>query len=196
MKLSGYQTYCQYLAVKNHFTKASYDYFKYNGKVHVTKESFLARRDRFQFEKLGRSCDDLTSHLVANFLKDKAWVGELLDDAAFDATKEYVKINQSMSYVFRNDLNTIGDIKHALSFGGHQYPNIIPMVMSGSITPQTFVILDKFVGFTSKFDAKLPDDFVWSKLGFKLKRFVPFIWGQVDQKKFANILKDHVAEAI
>lgn len=195
-KISGYETFCLYLALKNHFTLDSYDYFKYNGKTrHISKETYLSRRDRFQFEKLARKCDNLEDHLVANFLKDKTWVGDLLDDEAFDNTKAYVKINQSMSYVFRNELERIGDIKPALRFDS-QYPNIIPTLMNGTISYQTFVILNHFIQFIPKFDAKLPDDFIWSKLSFKAKRFAPFIVRDLDQKKFANILKEHVEMAI
>jgi len=195
-KLSGYETFCLYLALKNHFNLDSYDYFKYNGKTrHVSKETYLSRRDRFQFEKLARNCDNMQDHLVANLLKDKTWVGDLLDDEAFDNTKAYMKTNQSMSYVFRNELATIGDIKPALRFDS-QYPNIIPTLMSGSISYQTFVILNYFIQFVPKFDAKLPDDFIWSKISFKAKKFAPFIIPQIDKKKFADLLKSHVEDTI
>lgn len=197
VKLTGYETFCLYLALKNHFTLDSYDFFKYNGKTrHISKETYLARRDRFQFEKLARNCDNVQEHLVANFLHDKTWVGNLLDDEAFDNTKAYVKTNQSMSYVFRNELATIGDVKASLMFAGHQYPDIIPTLMAGSISWQTFVILNAFVQFIPKFDARLPDDFIWSKLSFKAKRLTPFILPQIDQKKFGQILKEHVENTI
>lgn len=196
MKLTGYETFCLYLALKNHFTLDSYDYFKYNGKTrNVSKETYLARRDRFQFEKLARKCDNMEDHLVANLLKDKTWVGDLLEDDAFDNTMDYVKTNQSMSYVFRNELATIGDIKPALRFDS-QYPNIIPTLMNGTISYQTFVILNYFIQFVPKFDARLPDDFIWSKLSFKVKRFAPFVLRDLDQKKFANLLKEHVENTI
>lgn len=196
MKLSGYETFCLYLAIKNHFTIDSYDFFKYNGKVkNVGKETYLNRRDRFQFEKLARKCENMQDHLVANLLKDKTWIGDLLEDEAFDNTKAYVKTNQSMSYVFRNELERIGDIKPALRFDG-QYPDIIPTLMNGTISYQTFVILNYFIQFVPKFDARLPDDFIWSKLSFKAKKFAPFIITQIDKKKFADLLKSHVENTI
>lgn len=196
MKLSGYETFCLYLAIKNHFTIDSYDFFKYNGKVkNVGKETYLNRKDRFQFEKLARKCENMQDHLVANLLKDKTWIGDLLEDEAFDNTKAYVKTNQSMSYVFRNELERIGDIKPALRFDG-QYPDIIPTLMNGTISYQTFVILNYFIQFVPKFDARLPDDFIWSKLSFKAKKFAPFIITQIDKKKFADLLKSHVENTI
>ena len=195
-RLSGYETFCLYLALKNHFNLDSYDYFKYNGKTrHIAKETYLCRRDRFQFEKLARNCDNMQDHLVANLLKDKTWVGDLLEDEAFDNTNAYVKINQSMSYIFRNELERIGDIKSALRFVG-QYPNIIPILINGTISYQTFVILNYFIQFIPIFDAKLPDDFIWSKFSFKAKKFAPFIIPQIDKKKFADLLKSHVEDTI
>lgn len=193
MKLTGYETFQLYLAIKNHFTLDSYDYFKYNGKTrYVSKEAYLARRDRFQFEKLARSCDNVHDHLVANFLKDKTWVGDLLNDDAFENTKAYVKTNQSMSYVFRNELEKIGDIKAALKSVNGGYPELMLSLMSGAISVQTFVILNHFIQFIPKLDKKLPDDFLWSKLSTKVKKFAPFILTDLDKKKFGQILKEHI----
>ena len=68
--------------------------------------------------------------------------------------------------------------------------------MAGSISYQTFVILNYFIQFVPKFDTKLPDDFIWSKISFKVKKFAPFIIPQIDKKKFADLLKSHVEDTI
>lgn len=196
MKLTGYETYCLYLAMKNHFTKDSYDFFKYHGKVSATKESFLHRKDRFQFEKLARHADDVQSHMLANFLQDKTWVGEMLDDEAYDITKRYVKIIQSMSYTFKNEIEKVDDMKELFRFKENQYPLIITMVMNGEMSLQTFVILDHFIKFIQNFDVKLKDDFIWSKLSIKARKYKPFLFQDLDQKKFKEILKQHVFAAI
>ena len=104
--LTGYETFCLYLALKNHFTRDSYDFFKYHGKTHATKESFINRRDRFQFQRLSRkyNADQMKDFLVANFLHDdRIWVGQLLEEDAEDRYNEYVKRNQSLTYSFKND---------------------------------------------------------------------------------------------
>ena len=107
MRLSAYETYCLFLALKNHFTLQKYDFFKYQGKITASQESFLARKDRFQFQKLARQCDDkeMTSFLISNFIKDKKWVGEFLDDDAKQNHVNYIKYNQSVSYQFKNELD-------------------------------------------------------------------------------------------
>ena len=49
-----FDCYKIYLALKNHFTRDSYDYHKYNGRTRATVEAFYKRKDRFWFEKMCR----------------------------------------------------------------------------------------------------------------------------------------------
>jgi hypothetical protein len=63
--------------------------------------------------------------------------------------------------------------------------------MRGDVTLETVIILDHFVGFIEKFDAKLKDDFLWSKFSFKARKYAPFLLQDLDKKKFAKILKEH-----
>lgn len=193
MKLSGYETYCIYLALKQHFTKENYDFFKYNGKVHVSKESFLNRKDRFQFEKLARKCDDVKSHMIACFMCDKTWIGDMLDHDAFEFAKGKAKNRQSMSYIFKNEIGQYDDLRQLFKKEDGRpdgYPMILNEYMRGDVTLETVIILDYFVGFINKFDAKLKDDFLWSKFSFKARKYAPFLLQDLDKKKFANILKE------
>lgn len=196
MKATGYETYCTYLALKNHFTKESYDFFKYNGKVHVSKDTFLTRKDRFQFEKLARKCDDVKSHMIINFLADRTWIGQMLDDSAFDNTKQYVKTLQSMSYIFKNEIEKYDDLKSLFKKEDNGYPKILNEYMRGDISFQTMIILDYFTGFITKFDVKLADDYLWSKFSFKARKYKPFLLQDLDKNKFKEILKSHVEAAI
>jgi len=189
-KQSGYEVYCLYLALKNHFTLDKYDYFLYNGKVkHVSKESFLARKDRFQFEKLARKCDNPMIHIMVSLLQDKTWIGDMLDDEAFDATKRYVKKVQSMSYIFKNELEQYDNLKALFKTEDNGYPMILNEYMRGDVSFETVIILDTFVGFMAKFDAKLKDDYLWSKFSFKARKFAPFLLREIDKNKFKDLLK-------
>ena len=48
----GYDSYQLYLGIKLHFYSEDYDFVKYNGKVKADINSFLKRKDKFQFGKL------------------------------------------------------------------------------------------------------------------------------------------------
>ena len=51
---TGFAAYALWNALKLHFTSDSYDYFKYNGKTNVSKQTFSIRKDKYQFYKLSR----------------------------------------------------------------------------------------------------------------------------------------------
>jgi hypothetical protein len=61
---------------------------------------------------------------------------------------------------------------------------------------ESIVILDAFIGFISKFDAKLGDDYLWSKFSFKARKFAPFLLQDLDKKKFKQILKERIENTI
>jgi len=101
----GIEAYKTYLAIKNHF-KTSYDYFKYNGRVKVTNESFLKRRDKYFFAKLERRYkkNELVYFFVANFMKDEGmWSGSLVGNESESVYKEWLKYAESLKYNFRLD---------------------------------------------------------------------------------------------
>ena len=93
MKMDAIDAYKVHTAIKNHFSLDSYDYFKYNKKINVSYESFLKRKDKIFFAKLGKRKDAyLEDFLVANFLHDtKMWVGELLSEDCEERYKQWKK---------------------------------------------------------------------------------------------------------
>jgi hypothetical protein len=196
-KLTGYETYCLYLALKQHFTVDRYDFFKYNGKTkNVSKDSFLARRDRFQFERLARMCEEPITHIIVNLLRDKTWVGDMLDDDAFDSALQYVKKIQSMSYQFKNEIEKYDSLKDLFKMQDNGYPMFMNEYMRGDISFETIIILDSFIGFISKFDSKMKDDYLWSKFSIKARKFAPFLLRSLDKKKFKELLKTQMEATI
>ena len=197
MRQTGYDIYCLYLSLKNHFTVDKYDFFKYNGKTkNASKESFLIRKDRFQFEKLARKCDNPMIHIMVNILQDKTWIGDMLDDDAYVATKQYLKKVQSMSYIFKNEIEKYDNLKDLFKMQDNGYPMFLNEYMRGDLSFETIIILDAFVGFISKFDAKFQDDYLWSKFSFKARKFAPFLLREFDKNKFKDLLKKQVNATI
>lgn len=195
MRLSAYETFCLYLALKNHFSKESYNYFKYQGKTNVSKESFMHRKDRFQFQKLSRMYDEteMLDFMLANFIHDeKIWVGDLLDDEAKDRYKNYVKRKQSLTYRFENELDLLIISTHEGIQGLFKPKDDMLPVIRGyyhqSASVETLAILDYFVGYFDKHDAKFKDDYLWGKLRMKCKKLLPFM--NFDKNKIKDILKD------
>ena len=147
--MTGFEVYKMYLALKQHFTKQDYDYFKYRGKVRANEKSFEQRRDRYFFKKLATlvSDDEVLSYFVANFVNDsKGYLQSFSKDIYTDW-----KINQeSFTYKFKQDVNTLLDdyqtpyIKHLKNYlleSGH--PPIIKHYLAGNISIETLVVFEK-----------------------------------------------------
>ena len=106
----GFDAYCLYLAINNHFNTESYDFFKYNGKVPVKLPAFLKRNDKYHFAKLAREHrEELKDFLVANLSKQKYYVKNLLDSECIENYKEYKKKKQKLSYCVIQDMRYLKD---------------------------------------------------------------------------------------
>jgi hypothetical protein len=94
-----FDAYCQYLALKNHFTKDSYDYHKYCGKSRATVQSFYKRKDRMWFEKVSRQKTDqeVIDFFVANFVScsdpETLWIGDMIKEGEVDIKTGRRKFN-------------------------------------------------------------------------------------------------------
>ena len=101
----GYDAYCLYLAINNHFNSDGYDFFKYNGKVSAKLESFMKRKDKYHFAKLSRLYnEELKDFLVSNLSKQKYYVRTLLEQECMNNYKEFKKKKQKLTYVITEDL--------------------------------------------------------------------------------------------
>lgn len=197
MKLTPFQTYCLYLAIKSHFTQKKYDYFKYKGVVKATPESFESRRDRAFFYRLSKKYneEEMLDFLVANLIKGKKWIGELLEDQAEDSYIEYRRRKQSITYCFDNELNSLfmktKEPRQVFECRPGQYPIIVQEYLSGNLSLESLALLNTMVFFYEKFDKCLgEDDVMWSKIRLLSSKLLPFI--NYDKEKIKEALKKHV----
>ena len=188
--------YIQYLALKNHFTKDSYDYHKYCGKSRATVQSFYKRKDRFWFEKVARQKTDqeIVEFFVANFVScpdpETLWIGEMIKEGEEKYTNWKKKI-QSLSYVFKEETEKLFDDKKVDEIfqcsKGH--PLILKNFLSGKISLETMVIYDRIFLFGKDYDKKLKDP-VWETVSRKIKKYNPFL--NIDVQRYKSILKNVV----
>ena len=193
-----FDAYREYLALKNHFTKKSYDYHKYCGKSRATVQSFYKRKDRFWFEKVVRQKTDkeVVEFFVANFVScsdpQSLWIGEIMKEGE-TRYKEWQKKVQSLSYLFKQESEQMlsSNNLEQLFDCSRQHPPILKMFLSGKISLETMVIYDKIFLYGNRFDKKLKDP-VWESVSMKIKKYNPFL--NIDVLKFRKILKEVVLE--
>ena len=197
LKVQPFDTYKAYLGLKNHFTKEKYDYVKYCGKSRASIESFYKRRDRFFFEKISRQKNDeeVIDFFVANFVScddpQSLWVGEIMRNGEDNYTN-WKRRTQSLSYVFKEEIGNVfsgKDFDKMFEIKGTKHPDIVKEHLQGNISLETFLILEKILGFKKDFDKKLGDP-VWKFLSLRMEKYNSFL--NIDVFRYKKILKEIV----
>lgn len=192
---------CQlYLALKSHFISNTYDFFKYNGKVRLTESSFNGRKDKYQFTKLVKkvSEDQMKDYILFNLIhNEKLWIGNLFDSESRDIWQKHRKYKESITYSFSSELDILFDKIHINNLfkatDEHTLPEILNMLISNTITWETFCILDHYIKFSTNFDNILKNNSIWKIYSNKLKKISPF-FTEYYTDKTKKILKDKINE--
>jgi len=197
--MAPFEVYCEYLALKSHFSNPKYDYFKYNKKVRATITSFNRRRDKYWFEKTSRKYKDeeIVNFLVANFVEstsvNQTWIGEIISSGE-RTYSDWTKRQQSLTYLFKEqskELLSNNKLENLFNCSkGH--PILLKKFLGGDVNLETFVIYDRIFSFRKKFDKELKDP-VWETVSLKLQKYSPFL-NIGDVFKFKKILRDLVDE--
>lgn len=182
--LEGYR---EYLALKNHFTKASYNYFKYNGKVKVNPETFKKRRDYYFFTKLIKHKDP--KHLIIANLVDNPskWIGEIVNEGE-DVYKAWAKRTQSFTYVFKEELGQMYEDFNKNFKLEHGHPKVLQLYIEKKISLETLIVLVDLVRCYSYFDKNMKGDILWEEISFKMQKYKPFL--EYERTKYKQILLD------
>lgn len=179
--MTPFDAYKTYLALKNHFSKPKYDYFKYAGKSRASVESFNKRKDKYWFERISRqkNDDEVKNFFLSNFISvdnpQSIWIGQLIREGE-TSYKEWIKRQQSLSYIFKQESEELlsqGNIEEILD-ASRQHPTILKMFLSGKICIETITIWDKIFLFRNNFDQKLLDP-VWEIVSLKIQKYSPFL---------------------
>ena len=194
--MSGYEAYQSFLAVTKHF-KGQYDYFKYNGKISTTYDSFSIRKDKYLFDKVAKKykkSDELLKFLVASTVDGnrQGWIGDLLDPYHDIVYKKWKKKIESLSYTFKEDLSQLSDIEpdfnNLFRFVDEKHPLLFRTYSGGKISLETLAILDELVHYTQVW--KKEEDIVLKETIELIEKYKPFVWhfSNADKKKLKQIV--------
>ena len=191
--MTGYETYTLFNSLKFHFTKESFDYFKYNGKFKTTPEQFETKKDKWHFYKLSRKYekrDEMIQFIVCNLVeKDNIWVGEMLQEEAVKRYNKHKKVLQSLSYFFENDCKKLfgnGNPNDLIKTEGG-YPKLLTMALQRDIEIETLCILNSILNFFPMWTDKIQDTIHWPEFRRKVLKFTAFL--PRDVVKYKIILK-------
>ena len=183
--------YRMYMAIRLHFISKSYDYFKYNGKVKTSNESFYKRRDKYRFDHLCRQYKekDIMHFFVANFSNGDKY-GGLHTEESDQIYMDWRKRTQRLRYQFKSDVSKLlgaSGLDQLFVVDDGQNPTILTMYYHGDISLESFVIMNQILNFFPQFDRQIEDDIMWPETRNLCDKYVSFL--NVDVKKFRDILK-------
>lgn len=158
--MDGFKAFKYFMAIRLHFTNEKYDVFEMNGRVSGSRTAFERRNDRGLFEKLARKFDtdkELIQFLTANFAYGNRNV--VYSNESDDFYNLWIRRKESLSQVFRNDLNMIvshfekskipGNSLYCIDSG---MPELLNMYIGGHVTLETMVLLQNFDDYLSKWE--------------------------------------------
>ena len=192
MPLECYKTY---LAMKQHFTKDSYDYVKYCGRVKASPAAFNKRKDRYFFERMSRQKNDqeIEQFFVANFSScddpQSLYIADILKNGDQNY-QEWQRKAQSLSYIFKEDMHSLFEGKDFDSFfrlEENKHPLIVKEFLKKNLSLESMIILDRILGYKVKFDKKLRDP-VWDLISQRMKKYSSFL--NIDVFRYKKILKE------
>jgi hypothetical protein len=126
--------------------------------------------------------------VVANFLKHgpNIWIGDLVTDSKYEDTyKSWVKRRESISYVFKCDLEQLDNIDEDLKSINGDYPRLLQLYMRDKVCIETVIILSNMVGFLKKWKKDISDPIVWPEIYNTCMKYAPFI--EYDAEKLKRI---------
>jgi len=192
--LSAFECYKEYMALKNHFTKPSYDYFKYQGKLRLSIDSFEKRKDKLFFMKVAKH-PDVVNYILSNLVEnEKLWIKEIAySQTAESVYQNWSKRNQSFTYNFKSEMSKLNeDFDSNFKMENNSHPFVLKLFLRKEICIETLIVLVDTVGCMSYWNKKLEYDPIWEEISKKIIKYRPFI--KYDREKIKNILLDKFGE--
>lgn len=194
--VTPFEAYTKYLAMRSHFSRDSYDYFKYGGKIKASAQSFETRNDKYFFHRLSKH-KDVDGFLVAHLLvgdPGKKWIRDMLqDEEEHKYYAEWLKRKQSFTYLFKTELEQLDDNYNANIIvpedGG--MPKLYYLLLRKRISPETVIVLNTLSPFFAYWSSKNVDPYVWGDMRKKLEKYTPFV--DFDREKFRAMVIDRFA---
>ncbi len=189
MRMTGYEAFVLHHAVNLHFNR-SYDCWKYNFKTNVTEKTYWKRPDKFQLTKIGKrfkNKDDIIMYFAAHQVAGNKYSGDMIRDE--ETYTQFLKRIDSISYLFRNELEEISDVKFdSLLEIKDTYPKIIQLHLEGTVSLETVCIINRLTGFIDKVNKQITETILWPDLYQKILKYQSFL--KFDDSKMKRIIID------
>ena len=195
---SGWGVYRMYLNFRLHFNSDKYDYSLDTLKgeeIKCKSETYRNREDINFFKRIVRvyniqNMEELQGLFISHFVSG-AQYNDLYNEKAKETFLEWKKRKQSLTYNFEEDLDVLlqrtDKFDDLFRVVDGVEPEIVKAFYHNDISIETFIIMDKILGFIEHIDKHIDDDIIWPEFRNKCVYYEPFL--NMDKKKYVLILK-------
>jgi len=190
--MTGYDAYKIYLGFKLHFTSERYDLPTNDGRVRYNRESYNKRQDSHFFDRIARVYNtyELKGLFISHFVSDSQF-NDLYSEEAKETFVGWKKRIQSMTYNFEKELDVllerVGNFDDLFKVDDGDVPEIVTALYHSDISLETFIIMDKILGFIEHIDKKIDDGIVWPIWKKRCDKYSRLL--EVDSNKYKKLLK-------
>ena len=174
--MEAIDVYIMYCAMKAHFSRKDYDFFKYGGKTKVSRDSFWKRKDRFFFVKLSKKYKteiEIRNYLVSNFIKDKS--GYIANFSEENYNSWLLRRSGFFDQFVIEMKPFIKEFEPLFEVKNSSHPKLLKEFLGSRVSLETMLVLDELVSFSKKWDQQLEDDIVWVDLKKLMKNYKGFL---------------------
>ena len=174
--MEAIDVYIMYCAMKAHFSRKDYDFFKYGGKTKVSRDSFWKRKDRFFFVKLSKKYKteiEIRNYLVSNFIKDKS--GYIANFSEENYNSWLLRRSGFFEQFVIEMKPFIKEFEPLFEVKGSSHPKLLKEFLGSRVSLETMLVLDELVSFSKKWDQQLEDDIVWVDLKKLMENYKGFL---------------------
>ena len=175
--------YLMYCALKAHFGNKNYDYFKYEGKTRVPRDSFYKRKDRIFFTKLSKKYtkhEDIRDYLVSNFITEQeGYVAKFTDKNYEDwSIRQY----DFCSTFIREMKPLVKNFEPLFEVKDNTHPKLLQEYLGKRVSLETLIILNSLLRYREDWDEKMSEDFIWADVKKVMKNYKGFL--TIDAKRY------------
>ena len=174
--------YLMYCALKAHFSKSNYNYFKYEGKTRIKRDSFYKRKDRYFFARLSKKYikhEDIENYLVANFINEPTGYVARFHDKTYE---EWLYRKQNFYTIFADEMRPlVNDFQPLFEAKSGTHPKLLREYFGKRISLETLIILDELVSYVDNWNKELNEDFIWTDLKKLMDNYKGFLTISVEK---------------
>ena len=192
--MQAVDVYLMYCALKAHFSKSDYNYFKYEGKTRIKRDSFFKRKDRFFFVRLSKKYtehEDIKNYLIANFIKEPTGYVARFSDKIYE---EWLYKKQNFYTIFTDEMRPlVNQFQPLFEVKSTTHPKLLQEHLGQRISLETLIILNELVSYVDNWDKKMTEDFIWKDLKKLMNNYKGFL--TIDTKRYRILLLKLIEES-